>query len=764
MRRRLVVSCVAISFLALVSPVVKGWSFSPDRLRVSIFKGVGDVTPIRFALGADGATRYVVGEFSGTADFDPTDGSYELTSAGGKDIFLARFDANGDVVWVHGMGSTGDDAAYGIAVDGLGDIYIVGGFRGTVDFDPGSGTSSLVSPSPTGIDGFVLKMTSSGSFIWANNFGTTAVAYTIAVDQGSAYVVGAFGSTGDFDFTTNTFSITSNGQLDAFVVKFDAITRALSWARKVGGTGNDEAKGIDVGPSGDLFVVGNFSGTADLDPGSGDSTRVSNGARDVFVWSSDSTGAFNWSTTFGGALDDDARSVRVGANGQLHVGGVFKSQVDFDPGPLEMTVTSDGFWDSGYLLTLGAAGVFRWVRTVTTAGDDGIYGIDVDAFGNVYAAGYVDGQADLDPQPNVGEISGSGEALVWKMSSSGGFVWSRQIGGTAFNAGIPLLIDRGRSRVLVGGYFKGVADVDPTDVLLEVESLGGREGFLYEFDFEGLVAPTTTTTSTTTTSSVAPVSTLWSTTTTNPTNSVVSPITSYSINPVAPTTTTSTITPTSTIPIVQRRPSISINDGDEFTTSELVEVSVVAPSARSKSSGEIVKVELSNDGGFKESKSFSINEGEATLQWRLQSSRKGVITKVVYARFNDSYGGVVLTLSDDIILDNTKPVLRDLTAISTSSTPNAVRVSEIRSRQVNLGVRLVIRGSDSISGLGLIEIRSSARGAAVAVSFGRSGGSPSVRAMTMTKVVTVASGSKTLQVRLIDRAGNTSPWRTVTSK
>ena len=120
------------------------------------------------ALDAAGNV-YTTGRFGGTVDFDPGPGTFNLT-AGGADVFVSKLDSNGSFVWavdvlMSGPGSMG--ISFGIAVDGLGNVFTTGYFKGTVDFDPSAGTYSLTSTldssgNPT-MDAFVSKLVPSSS-------------------------------------------------------------------------------------------------------------------------------------------------------------------------------------------------------------------------------------------------------------------------------------------------------------------------------------------------------------------------------------------------------------------------------------------------------------------------------------------------------------------------------------------------------------------------------------------------------------------------
>ena len=115
---------------------------------------------------------YTTGYFAGTVDFDPSAGTYNLTSAGGNDIFISKLDASGNFVWAKQLGGTNDEKGNSIVVDASGNIYTTGNFAGTVDFDPGAGTFGLAS---TGnYDIFISKLDASGYFVWAKKMGGTS--------------------------------------------------------------------------------------------------------------------------------------------------------------------------------------------------------------------------------------------------------------------------------------------------------------------------------------------------------------------------------------------------------------------------------------------------------------------------------------------------------------------------------------------------------------------------------------------------------------
>ncbi|MCF8294807.1 MAG: choice-of-anchor D domain-containing protein [Bacteroidales bacterium] len=171
------------------------------------------------AIDASGNV-YTTGIFQGTADFDPGSGSYNLSSNGSDEIFISKLDASGNFVWAKNMGGSDFDYGYSIAIDASGNVYTTGIFEGTADFDPGSGLYSLSSNGDADI--FISKLDASGNFVWAKNMGGSSSDYgnSIALDaSGNVYTTGFFYGTVDFDPDIGSYSLSSNGSADIFILK-----------------------------------------------------------------------------------------------------------------------------------------------------------------------------------------------------------------------------------------------------------------------------------------------------------------------------------------------------------------------------------------------------------------------------------------------------------------------------------------------------------------------------------------------------------------
>ena len=173
------------------------------------------------AIATDGAGNiFVSGYYGSVADFDPGVDTFNLNTNGNKDIFILKLTANGNFAWAQGIGGTADDFAYDLVKDNFDNIFCVGAFKNTVDFDPGTGTNNVTS---TGnYDAFILKLDTAGNFAWVTNTGGIAIdyAYGIAVDDShNVFTTGYFGDVADFDHGSGTSNLTSQGYSDIFVHK-----------------------------------------------------------------------------------------------------------------------------------------------------------------------------------------------------------------------------------------------------------------------------------------------------------------------------------------------------------------------------------------------------------------------------------------------------------------------------------------------------------------------------------------------------------------
>jgi YVTN family beta-propeller protein len=194
-------------------------------------------------------------------------------------------------------------------------------------------------------------------------------------------------------------------------------------------------------------------------------------------------------------------------------------------------------------------------------------------------------------------------------------------------------------------------------------------------------------------------------------------------------------------------PGVSILDSLAYTNTKAVTLNLVWPRGATEA-------RISNDGGFIRSKTTTVPLS-AVVNWKLDDSRAGAYTKIVYVRFNGTGLDTTKTYTDDIILDTAAPDLLGLDATLSSVDPGAVSISSLQVKKTN-GVKVVVRAYDRLSGIGFIEVRSKPTGKLTKIK--------SSQPKAKSQIVRVRTVAKRLQIRVVDRAGNRSGWRYVSVK
>jgi hypothetical protein len=456
-------------------------------------KGFSNSQPLGGALEnrgicVDGAgNRYVAGYFQNIADLDPGAGTQNLSSAGGNDIFLAKYDASGNYVWANRIGSTANDQAYALAIDASGNSYITGYFNGTVDFDPGAGTQNLSSAGSSDI--FLAKYDASGNYVWAKNMGGTStdIAYALAIDaSGNSYITGDFASTADFDPGAGTQNLTSAGGTDIFLAKYDASGNYV-WAKGMGGITADIGYGLAIDASGNSIITGSFINTADFDPGAGTQNLSSAaGSSDIFLAKYDASGNYVWAKGIVGTGADIGNGLAIDASGNSIITGSFSSTADFDPGAGTKTLTSAGLTDI-FMAKYDASGNYVWAQRMGAGSNDVGYGLAIDASGNSIITGSFNSTADFDPGAGTQNLSSTGgtDIFLAKYDASGNYMWASQAGGTTTDAGYALAIDASGNSYGTG-YFQNTADFDPGAGTASLTAgVGVANGYIWQLNSTG---------------------------------------------------------------------------------------------------------------------------------------------------------------------------------------------------------------------------------------------------------------------------------------
>lgn len=374
--------------------------------------------------------------YAGTVEGEVDLGQGPRAGAGGYDVFLGKYAADGQPVWTRRYGSPAEERPFGVAVGGDGSVVLVGYFKGTLRF----GTVDLTTAGDG--DVFVAKLTAAGEPLWARRFGGPGndSAQAVAVDgQGGIVVTGYCGGGCDL----GQGPVAGAGAIDAFVLKLTP-AGVPAWSRQFGSAGGDAGFGITVDGKGRVTAAGGFSGA--MDPGSGALAHA--GKNDAFVAQYAADGTPLWARSFGGPSDDDATSIAASSDGVLVVAGYYQDTMTAARTLLQSQGKEDLF-----VLRLGPGGEELWARGGGGPGTDAATGVTVDRRG-VLLCGYFTDRIDL----GGGPLRGAGEldALVARLSPTGEYIWSKSIGGSGSDAATAIAADA--SGLAVAGYIQGTLD------------------------------------------------------------------------------------------------------------------------------------------------------------------------------------------------------------------------------------------------------------------------------------------------------------------
>ncbi len=375
----------------------------------------GTSNDIAYSVCADSSGNvFVTGSFS---SLSLVFGSYTLTCSTHNDLFIVKYDPAGNVLWAksaNGSGSAGNGIYENdISTDLSGNVFVTGAYTSpTFTF----GTITLTNNASPGYSNtYLAKYDASGNVLWAHGFGGSGgaqggnnIARSIVTDSsGNVFITGGFACHQIIfgpDTLINADAVNTN--TDVFYVKFDPSGNAL-WAKRQGGTGNEDGNSISIDANGNLFISAYFNNYSS------------------FLAKYDPTGNVLWSKNAGGFF----KSTGTDNNGNVFATGYFYQTISFGP----YTLTNNGFKDP-FLVKYDSLGNVYWARTATEYGSGFNMGngVSTDQNGNAYITGqyssnYIIFDTTLN---NVGFSScpgGCADAFMAKFRNSNAFITGNTI-------------------------------------------------------------------------------------------------------------------------------------------------------------------------------------------------------------------------------------------------------------------------------------------------------------------------------------------------
>jgi hypothetical protein len=324
--------------------------------------GTGVVTKgLAVKTDANG-NSYVTGFFYGTVKF----GTYTLTSAGAQDIFIAKYDRNGNVLWAKSAGGPMSDIGNAIAFDNSGNVIVTGEFAGTAQF----GTFPLTSIK-SNVNVFTIKLDGSGNFLWAQG-GTgphTDRGLGVACDgAGNIYVTGQYSDT--ITFNSTHFSSLSNG---IFLVKYNS-SGVEQWFTKAGGGTVNITNAIAIDKSSNVLLTGNLVGTLTfyVSPTVTLTPKYTNG---IFIAKYTSSGNLLWDVSDASQGSVTSNCISLDSVGNAYLIGNFECRLNSYADQYgQGTFNTVGYWDIFVSEYNSASGTWQWSRQIGGQKDNLGYG------------------------------------------------------------------------------------------------------------------------------------------------------------------------------------------------------------------------------------------------------------------------------------------------------------------------------------------------------------------------------------------------------
>lgn len=382
---------------------------------------------------------YVTGYFGSTttagslnANFNPAGGGTVATQ-GNEDCFVAKYDQNGNYQWALGLGNTGantQERAWDIATDANGNSYVVGGFHGTINFNPlGTAMNYTLPDTLAGL--FVAKYNTNGICQWVvmldaqcTSVFTEGYATCDLDANGNLYVAGNFrGSNINFNPLGTSTTLTSSGLTDMFIAKYNTTNGVLSWVKKIGAAAQDIVSpgSLRCDNNGNPYFTGRLSGTGtvDFDPSAG-TTNITNSA--LYLATYDTNGNLRYAVGMNSGTGDGGHRVSFDGNNDVYISGWMNGTATFGTIPRTANSTTADVFIAKYNNNLSSCyWAFNFGGTGSTANSI-CAGLSVDQENNAIITGQIYGtNADIDPSAATLNFSsvGNNDCFVIKYNSNG---------------------------------------------------------------------------------------------------------------------------------------------------------------------------------------------------------------------------------------------------------------------------------------------------------------------------------------------------------
>lgn len=428
---------------------------------------------------------YITGQTLSTSNI-ATNGVYQTTLSGNTDMYLAKFDNSGNLLWGTYFGGSNFEQSFAIFVEPNGAIYISG------DSGSNSGVASVGSHQSAyggGIDDCVLaKFSPAGQRIWSTYYGGNQhdFANCVTVDNSGNVVIGGHtesSNTGSCIATAGAFNTAFTFFADGFVAKFNT-NGVRQWGTYYGEAGNEEVWGVSTDAPGNVYFTGFTTSLANISTAGSHQQMFGGGTVDAFIGKLAATGnILAWATYYGGSADDQGVAVEVGLNGLIYIGGNTGSNSNIStPGSHQQGPASA---EDVFLTCFNSSGVRQWGTYYGGTSTDYIYDLTLDPQLDLIICGQTLSTNSISVpdayQPSIGMVN-TYDGYFAKIKSNGSsLVLGSYYGGGGNDASKGVALDAAGKLFLCGETTTTLGLTTPGSYM--PNSGGGGDAFLARFCF-----------------------------------------------------------------------------------------------------------------------------------------------------------------------------------------------------------------------------------------------------------------------------------------
>ena len=426
---------------------------------------------------------YMAGVFEKGFTYTISNIEYKTTSFGNKDIFFAKLNINGELVYLQTIGGADNDVLQDMTVDATGNVYLCGNFTNAINL---RSTDSTQYHSQEDIDFFVAKYDTRGKCEFARTFGDYGddICKNIKTDtKGNIFICGYFSDKLRFKRKADQLEgLYSRGLNDVYFVKFNSNGDAL-WARNFNPNtnSNEESLCMDTDKLGNVYLAGIFINDMDVNTGSKNVkiTSIIN-SKDLYFSKYDSLGNFLFAKTIGNFNLEYVHQLCINQNSDIILAGAFEKELDFNPSFNISNILTSPNGPSGFVAGYSSNGTFKYAQRLPYAGSNNLYAMVTDEQSNIYLTGSFFGEQSFSGfgiKDTMVVSEGNNDIFIAKYGSSGKLKALHTMGGVSNE--VPFNICKGlQGKLYVIGTFEDTTTFQIGTSAVKLFSKGKEDIFL----------------------------------------------------------------------------------------------------------------------------------------------------------------------------------------------------------------------------------------------------------------------------------------------